>query len=978
MNTLPDFPSFFRALWTHEPFPWQARLASELTHNPWPSWITLPTGTGKTSVIDIAVYHLATQATVPAAQRKAPVRIVFAVNRRIVVDEAFERARKIAGKLQEALSCPNNPLHPFASALQTLSGSDEGAPLEVYPLRGATFTDHSWARTPTQPIVITTTLDQLGSRLLFRGYGVSEFARPLHAALLANDSLLILDEAHTSKAFSQTLNSIESLRTNAFDPLHLPFKAIQLTATPPTDASDLFTLNDDDTDNPVINARLNASKPVECITVLGAIKARRHSAIADSISEKITAYLGSGARRILIVVNRVATAQELYSKLSNAKEKAKHGASVELLTGRLRPLDRDELIKRIVVRHELQSTQPAADVPTLILIATQCIEVGSDLDFDALLTELAPLDSLRQRFGRLNRYGRPICAISAIFAAEESLDTAKPDTLYGTSLPKVWSWLSSLQSPVGFGIMEIAPHIPTGEHLSELLSPTPNAPILLPSHLDLLCQTSPAPHLDPEPSFYIHGQGRDFPEVTVVLRADLEIEALALETLRSTPPLGTEGASVPLHLARAWITDSSKIRDDSGDISACSIEPALRMAEGVQNRCYRWAGGEPLPISKSEDLCNGDVLILPTSLDFAILAKLLPLPAEKPWQLDQLEFAHLLSRDRLLIRLHPSICSELEHLLPADQAALFRGLLSPLNQPTQDAEKLDFPEKNWILTLIAVAKILAEKLPEKHCWKILWKQVARFSTPQDWKAAPHPQGGALFQNRTRVGYTSWPLDPQNLGFQSQDTDEKTLLCDHVEGVANRANGYSRILGLPAPFQKALEDAALWHDLGKLDPRFQAWLHGCSLWAVGSKPPIAKSGGFRPQAVNQFLRDQAGVPQGFRHELLSTLIVAQSHAGNAHPNRDLILHLIASHHGRCRAFAPVISDPQPEPFEIVIGEESIRFAGLDCPLAHMSSGVVARFWNLTRRFGWWGLPYLEALLRLADQQESAKPSVPSSI
>ena len=105
--------------------------------------------------------------------------------------------------------------------------------METYPLRGATFTDHSWARTPTQPLVITTTLDQLGSRLLFRGYGVSPNARPIHAALLANDALLILDEAHTARAFSQTLEAIRSLRNKATEPIKLPFAAVQLTATPP-------------------------------------------------------------------------------------------------------------------------------------------------------------------------------------------------------------------------------------------------------------------------------------------------------------------------------------------------------------------------------------------------------------------------------------------------------------------------------------------------------------------------------------------------------------------------------------------------------------------------------------------------------------------------------------------------------------------------------------------------------------------------
>ncbi len=171
MLSSQDFATFFTALHGYEPFPWQSRLAAEVAVIGWPNQIAAPTGCGKTSSLDIAVFELARQAT-GAARRTAPLRIFNIIDRRIVVDSTFQHARMIAQKLQAA---KEGILRSVADALRSISGED--VPLVVAQLRGGTWQDDSWISSPIQPALIVSTVDQVGSRLLFRGYGVGRGQR---------------------------------------------------------------------------------------------------------------------------------------------------------------------------------------------------------------------------------------------------------------------------------------------------------------------------------------------------------------------------------------------------------------------------------------------------------------------------------------------------------------------------------------------------------------------------------------------------------------------------------------------------------------------------------------------------------------------------------------------------------------------------------------------------------------------------------
>jgi CRISPR-associated endonuclease/helicase Cas3 len=193
--------------------------------------------------------------------------------------------------------------------------------------------------------------------------------------------------------------------------------------------------------------------------------------------------------------------------------------------------------------------------------------------------------------------------------------------------------------------------------------------------------------------------------------------------------------------------------------------------------------------------------------------------------------------------------------------------------------------------------------------------------------------------------------------EDQKREGPVFLDDHSKDVEAAVDDVAP-RGLDSEILQCLRTAAKFHDYGKADRRFQALLRGGDAMAAHFAPRLlAKSGYDEGDGWSK-----CGLPDGFRHELLSLMFAAKS-VDREDESRDLLLHIIASHHGRCRPFAPVVVDNEAPCVSYNGMSVCARDRRENAP--HRTHEVADRFWRLTRQYGWWGLAYLEALFRLAD-------------
>lgn len=1056
-----NFSSFFTAVYSVDnehnsmtPFPWQCRLAKEVQQRGWPSILDLPTASGKTCVIDIAVFHLIQQlADIRSghlAERTSPLRIFFVVDRRIVVDGAFRHAEHLATKLCGATK---GPLKVAADLLR--DHFDVERPLQVSLMRGGMYRDFGWTTSPVQPTICVSTVDQVGSRLLFRGYGVSPSMRPIHAGLVANDSLLLIDEAHLSEPFLQTLDAVRLYSSKGFSerPTARPFCAVRMSATNAATSNSIdnpFQIDDADRQHPVLGPRFKASKIArrEKINVtkddaytaddqfataivtraiaLSELCSSPVSSERKSTRNKVDTEAFPPARVIGIVVNRVRTARLIFDKLRRRpefrdplsmtaseplSEKCPELAETILLTGRMRPWDRDELLFRNPVGDRkgwlawIQSGRSEPPRSPLFVVATQTVEVGADIDFDALVTEIAPLDCLRQRFGRLDRCGHRKRSQALIVARNVDVAKTATDRVYGDRLAKTWQWIEDnldkkeKRGTIDFGVTVMDQMLKNTE-LSELCAFRQNAPILLPPYIDLWVRTNPAPAADPDVMPFLHGPGTTPADVQVVWRADLLSNGEErlnssrrddyIDAILQLPPSSMEACSMPIYEVQRWLRgirdepsdcvngdNIGDIADVEGDVAGDDATRVRRLRGAL---VVRWKGEDKSSLGYADDIRPGDTIIVPTSYG-----------GHDPfgWQPDSDEVKDVAegcsrwNRGRPVVRLHPNL------LTKAQWGA------SSFDAISEDREKIvELLEKLLQLnTLPEVVRRSCRDVLAEPSWSIPYERNDRISA---WLIVQKQRLNLeqiLLESRGEFdgefNTEVLPDDDEQSSFVGSGV--RITLDQHSKGVVEHVTRFSQLAGLDREIASDLRIVAQWHDIGKIDERFQTLLHDGdyteAVVALSTGSPLAKSGQtYRDRSMRTRARRAAGVPDGFRHETLSVMLLRHSelaHVLEVANDRDLVEYLAGSHHGNGRAsHSVVIRDDKRDvdrPPSIETNWQSCEItldsaAQIENALHRLSAGWEDLFVRMNHKYGYWGLAWLEAIVRLADHHQSANDAL----
>lgn len=908
MDDRARFDESFGALTGNPPLGWQRRLFFEhFSRGEIPEALDIPTGLGKTSVIVVWLLALARDAA--GGTVRLPRRLVYVVDRRTVVDQATDTAEKLRSNLKRAGK--NGVLAQIRGALGglCLDPNDEASPLAVSTLRGELADNREWQADPARPAIIIGTVDMIGSRLLFSGYGISRRMRPFHAGLLGQDTLLIHDEAHLSPAFGELARAVSRQQQKAPRPLIV----MELSATQRErgDEKRPFVLTDSEKAEPIVAARLKASKCLQFVA-----GAEDESAIAKLVDCAVR--YNDEAKRVLVYVRRPRHAKALAAKLAAVAK----GRSIALLTGTIRGYERDALVKSPLFAGFRANPKRHPPQATEYLVATSAGEVGIDVDADHMVCDLSTLDSMIQRLGRVNRLGGRESDVHVLEWKEskKEFDGELTERLSATKQA-----LDSL--PERNGGRDASPQaLRALAGRTEAFSPKPRiAPLT-----DILIDNWSLTRLDelpgrPLPERWLHGVERNVPDLSVAWRDEVE-ELVTWARDRDLKLLydkhrilARERVRGPLHEVKPELEQIAKRAERRSGKPLKAILLPVR--------------GEPIADDLSallEDegrLPNATIVLPPAAgglgehgmLDSAAETKaslrydVADVAAGEGEQQD--DVGETIERSRALL-----------------QWIEEEGRWSARWLGRSDRDELDLTVAATPNLKTAVSAVL------NSAAQLVQKDLLVFEDEQGEPARAIVLLGRAASSETAEDNPATASRTQLLEDHLMDVEKTAeLIVARLAPLLDDNAEASRIAD-------AVVIAARRHDLGKNRDSWQADVgHPRPRKGGADWKPLAKSG------RNGFVSRLSGA---YRHEFGSLREATQDRSILTHPERDLILHLIAAHHGWAR--------PHFEP-----GHWDIADGVSEEENAAIASETMRRFARLQRRFGHWGLAWLEALLRAAD-------------
>lgn len=834
-----NFAYAFRALTGNDPFPWQTELYQRLIQGGPPAAANIPTGLGKTSIVAIWLIALAQHPD------RIPRRLVYVVNRRTVVDQTTAEAEKLRATLAKS------ELAEIRAALADLCAlplpRPDSPPLAISTLRGQFADNGEWCVDPSRPAIVIGTVDMIGSGLLFCRYTRGFKTRPLHAGFLAQDTLLIHDEAHLEPAFQTLLEEILSAQEHGADLRKL--RVIELTATSrtvPENGAAPFALTDDDRENETVKRRINAAKRLALVGFKAGEKldAKLVECVRALVSRR------SGARAVLVFTQSVADALKVADKLNKGKNKGK----VTTLTGTLRGKERDALVTGdAVFQRFLPPQNRASDIAPatgiVYLVATSAGEVGVNFSADDLVCDLSTYDSMAQRFGRVNRFGeRDDSEITVVYPkgkAAHDFDGKHPRDSARVKTYKLLSQLAGDASPAALD------RLPARE-CAAAFSPLPRLRAATEIQFDAWALTSIREPIAARPPVapYLHGEAEwQPPETHLAWRDDRDFQYIAnpADFLENFP-----------------LQPRELLRDTTERI----VTTLKKLLSGKDSKPSAWLVA-----------ADGSVSVLPLT-DF--------------------------DKDAAVTDL-----AEATLILPVSLGGLENGLFTGKGEAS-DVSGIERRESDVREEADFALDIADEDADEPRY--LLW------FAPQ----ANRPTDARL-----------------NRGSASES------LASHSAAVEANASALAEKLLAP-DLGRLLILAARLHDLGKNRAQWQHNLGNRTYNPADSETILAKSAaGMSPR----------GVAEHYRHEFgsLRDATARTDFTSLKDEERDVVLHLIAAHHGRARPHFP--------------GAEIFDYAGND-GVADRAAEVPRRFARLQKRFGRWGLAWLESLLRAADYAASA--------